>query len=292
MTSLPGKQATVKVTKNTPSQSNLTQRFVTAFLAGPLVLLLVFLGQWFFFALVLVLTTIGLLEFYNLGRNRGIRANGLLGLLANVALLLTIGSQQLEASLAVFALTGVLTLLAARLILWKQNRRSWLRNTVMTLAGLLYVSLPGGLFILIRSQADGLVWLLLVLFLTWGTDTFAYFGGKWWGKTRLAPIISPKKTREGAIVGAVGGALTGLALLVVTNHASWAIVPLLIIAPLVAILGDLVESALKRVFNVKDSHLSGFDIFPGHGGVLDRTDALILVTLLCYMYYLALQIIR
>jgi phosphatidate cytidylyltransferase len=110
-----------------------------------------------------------------------------------------------------------------------------------------------------------------------GSDTAAYFFGRWFGRTPLAPSISPKKTVEGMISGLlVGAVLAGIDLALI-GRLTWATLGILAIGPILAVLGDLAESALKRRYNIKDSHLAGLDIIPGHGGVLDRVDSLLFV---------------
>jgi phosphatidate cytidylyltransferase len=174
----------------------------------------------------------------------------------------------------------------------RRTLRTALLDMLMTIAAPVYVAIPAGMLAQIRLvEPGGLHWLLLIVFLTWGTDSLAYFGGRTWGRTLLAPRISPKKTLEGAIVGVSGGFVVGLVLLLIAGAYQSELLPLLLLAPLVAVVGDLSESALKRTFNVKDSHLSHFDLFPGHGGVLDRTDALILVTWFCFVVYYLIGIL-
>ncbi|MBA3873512.1 MAG: phosphatidate cytidylyltransferase, partial [Anaerolineae bacterium] len=89
-----------------------------------------------------------------------------------------------------------------------------------------------------------------------------------------------------AIVGVIGGFLLGLLTIIASQKITPIFVVLVLIAPPLGVIGDLFESRLKRYFNVGDSHLSGFNIIPGHGGVLDRTDALIWVVTLFYIYFL------
>jgi phosphatidate cytidylyltransferase len=275
--------------KSTPTITNLQQRWITALVFGPLVLLMVVLGGWWFFALALTLTIIGTLEFCHLGRNRRIEAASPIALSGVVVVLLGAAFDQTSWMIAAFIVVAVLALAWA--LIRRREPRLVLLDTVMTVAAPLYVGMAGALLIIVRAAPDGLIWLLLVLFLTWGTDTLAYFGGRAWGKTLLAPRISPKKTVEGALTGMIGGATTGAILLALTGKLTLALVPLLLCAPIVAVVGDLSESALKRLFDVKDSHLSHFNLFPGHGGVLDRTDALILVTWFCYGAYVLLGIV-
>jgi phosphatidate cytidylyltransferase len=111
---------------------------------------------------------------------------------------------------------------------------------------------------------------LLVLLLVWIADTAAYFVGRAWGKRKLAPGISPGKTWEGALGGAVGALVYAIILGTFIEGLLW--VPYLLAAALLAVLsivGDLFESAAKRQAAVKDSGT----LLPGHGGILDRIDS-------------------
>lgn len=274
----------------TPLQlTNLQKRVLTAFTLGPLVLAMVVAGGWWFFGLVLVLALVGTLEFCGLGRNRGIEAHPVIAIGAVIAVFY--GIVQGSAALVVAGFVGALMLSVALSTARGRGLRQSLIDGLMACAAPAYVALPSGLFVLIRAADNGLVWLLLVLCITWGTDVFAYFGGRQWGKTLLAPRISPKKTVEGALIGYLGGLLVSALLLMSTGSLTALTGAFILFGPAAAIIGDLGESALKRAFNVKDSHLSNFNLFPGHGGVLDRTDSLILVTWFCYAGYVLIGIL-
>lgn len=124
---------------------------------------------------------------------------------------------------------------------------------------------------LIFDFPQGKSWFLLLISTTLGSDTFAYFGGKLWGKHKLTDL-SPNKTIEGSLAGLIGSVIIGVSF----SHyfASWPlylIVTISLVAGLLGQIGDLFESMLKRVANVKDS---GY-LIPGHGGILDRVDAII-----------------
>jgi phosphatidate cytidylyltransferase len=123
------------------------------------------------------------------------------------------------------------------------------------------------------------LWLLLVVFIG---DTMAYFGGKIFGKTALSPKLSPKKTLEGAIVGLIGSCLASSIFCFYTNPSSLQIYFIIfgLIAGLVAQAGDLFESLIKRVANVKDSG----NIMPGHGGALDRIDGILFASPIVYLF--------
>ena len=113
---------------------------------------------------------------------------------------------------------------------------------------------------------------IFVFIVIWGTDSFAYLAGRQYGKHKLAPEISPNKTIEGAIGGVIGSVVLTLIALPIYNPPYFSIVEFILLVVSLSVfgqLGDLVESAYKRQFGVKDS--GGF--FPGHGGVLDRFDS-------------------
>lgn len=156
------------------------------------------------------------------------------------------------------------------------------RSTALDIFGNLASTLYLGnfvFFILLRDLPNGLVWFLILLTATWVSDTFAYFVGKSFGKHKLAPRLSPKKTVEGALGGIAGAALVGfVSTLVFSGLNTWAVMLLGAFIGIASLLGDLVESALKRQAKVKDSGR----IIPGHGGVLDRFDSLLFTGPLVY----------
>ena len=157
-----------------------------------------------------------------------------------------------------------------------------------------YIALPMGMLVQLRQQWAGAFYLLYLLFVVWSGDIFAYFVGKSIGRHLMAPRISPKKTWEGAAASLIASVAIGCALFYYSEPISSAllraglitrrdglfglerpamgpIIVLTIILNIAAQLGDLVESLIKRGANVKDSGA----ILPGHGGMLDRIDALL-----------------
>ncbi len=139
---------------------------------------------------------------------------------------------------------------------------------------------------LVQAKAHGLPFLLSVLTLVWAADIFAYFGGKSMGRHKLAPSISPGKTWEGAVTGAAGvfalawgwiwfdqqGWLDGMSLFSHLKGKGWMWFALAVaVMVAMSVVGDLIESLVKRSAGVKDSS----QLLPGHGGVLDRVDALL-----------------
>ncbi len=139
-------------------------------------------------------------------------------------------------------------------------------------AGLL-VLLPcwTALVALHRQGEDGPVLMLFVLVLIWVSDSSAYFAGRRWGQVKLAPVISPGKTREGVYGALAGAAICGVALAWIKPDIGGVLVavPLCLLTCLASVEGDLFESFAKRQADVKDSG----NLLPGHGGVLDRIDS-------------------
>ena len=140
--------------------------------------------------------------------------------------------------------------------------------------GVFYIGFCASHLILLRSIPDGVFWLLVLTFITVFSDTAAYYVGRKLGKTKLYPALSPGKTRAGALGGIIGGMLGGLVVAVIVfDNANFIMVGLLsLILSAIGIIGDLIESLIKRVSGVKDSG----QILPGHGGLLDRCDSILL----------------
>jgi phosphatidate cytidylyltransferase len=125
-------------------------------------------------------------------------------------------------------------------------------------------------FMGLKALPQGSSWILLLFLLIWASDIFAFFAGRRWGKRPLAKKISPNKTLEGLAGGVLGAMCVALlAYYFAFDSCLWIFVALVTV--LLGVLGDLFESLLKRIVNVKDSG----GILPGHGGILDRIDSLI-----------------
>ncbi len=138
-------------------------------------------------------------------------------------------------------------------------------------AGLIVVGVPAVCLVWLRNSGEGMAVILWLLAVLWATDSGAYFVGRWIGGARLAPTISPGKTWAGLVGGTGSGAAVGLAAAVLLPDVSTIrAVSVSILVSLVGHGGDLVISAVKRRFGVKDMGT----VIPGHGGVFDRLDSL------------------
>ncbi|MFZ3071630.1 MAG: phosphatidate cytidylyltransferase [Thermodesulfobacteriota bacterium] len=149
---------------------------------------------------------------------------------------------------------------------------------------LLYLAVPFSHMVLLLGLYKGRYWLLFAFAIVWANDTCAYFTGRLIGRRPLSPVISPKKTVEGALGGIIGGVTVAFILNKVFSLGLGIIegAALSVILGAVSILGDLVESMIKRDAGVKDSGT----LIPGHGGVLDRLDSLVFTVPVLYYYLL------
>lgn len=161
-----------------------------------------------------------------------------------------------------------------------RNRVSFDDAGVITLS-MLYIGM--GFHYFIAARAVSLVALLYALFIVWTTDSGAYMLGRKFGRHKLAPHISPNKTWEGSIGGSLVATIIGSvfwAFFPIGHYSLFTMIILTLLFSIVGQFGDLVESALKRYYGVKDSGR----ILPGHGGILDRFDSLLLVLPVIHLF--------
>ena len=168
-------------------------------------------------------------------------------------------------------------LAAVALILYPKFKDLWAKKITQFISGV-FIILPAWLGVLHLWRTYGAVAFLSVCIVVWAADSVAYFTGKAFGRHKLLPKVSPGKTMEG-----VGGALLAIALLSFVLPLPNNNVFIVILLGIVSIVGDLTESLFKRVQNVKNSS----EILPGHGGILDRLDALLAVMpIYCFLLFL------
>jgi phosphatidate cytidylyltransferase len=259
------------------------KRVLTALILAPLVLVLVFLGpMWLITAAVAAVAMLAGWEFLALTEHRGAKPPRFLTL-GTIGLLFAANYQWPDETLTVFGLFCIV-LLAYCTFASPVDRA--LADATSSIFALFYLGLTLIPIPMLRAQSNGPS-LLAFLFLTvWAGDTVAMYAGRAFGRAKLAPNLSPNKTWAGAvgsIVGAVAVAGILLALssvlaqwnsvkLSFADEAWWYWLVLAVIVNVAAQVGDLAESALKRSAGVKDSGT----LLPGHGGILDRIDALLL----------------
>ncbi|HSO73089.1 MAG TPA: phosphatidate cytidylyltransferase [Thermodesulfobacteriota bacterium] len=263
------------------SLSSHFQRFLTAAVIIPFLFAYIVWGGPLLFAfLIWVGLLVGTYEYFHLtGAQRTWGEMGLHGVLGTITL---VGAyfQGLEGLFGVLIFNFLV--LVIYLVLTYQENGLFFDRLGKQLFALCYLPLFLPFFILLRGGPQGVHWIFFVLAVNYAGDTAAYYTGRAFGRHKLAPAVSPKKTREGSIGGLAANALMAWIFqqtLFMTVSAG----ELILLGLAVGILsqfGDLLESMLKRASGVKDSGT----LFPGHGGVLDRVDSLLLPAPVVYFY--------
>jgi phosphatidate cytidylyltransferase len=236
-----------------------------------------YLGGIAFAILLGLAALVGELEMVRLLRAGGFRPVTVFAVPAAVATCL-VGALVRHPQASWIGITVVVTALAAARYLLPPARPGVIPDWAVTVAGALYVGLLLGHVGLLRQLARGAWWIALVLIVTWAYDTGAYLSGRRWGRTPFMAHISPKKTLEGVIGGLVVATVCGLAAIWMVHLTWWQGLVFGILGGAIGQTGDLIESMIKRQVGVKDSG----SIMPGHGGLLDRIDSLLLTGVFGY----------
>ncbi len=262
------------------------KRMLTAAAGLPVVLGVTYWGSdWVFGSLVALVGALALDEFMGLGALGGMKRDSKPGTSRPGYWFLPVGAgltlSFIGSPVSTFGMLMLAGLLLTATALGSHSPRALLRRLANGLTGLVYTCLLLGFLILLQRSA-----VFVILGIIWAGDTAAYYVGRAWGRHRLAPRISPSKTVEGAVAGAVASLAVGSGLggILLDTPYIWLGVISLITA-LVGQAGDLCESALKRSVGVKDSS----NRLPGHGGVLDRVDSLLFAAPVFYLLLLIVQ---
>ncbi len=259
-------------------QSELVQRVITGIVLGVVSMAIIWWGLYPFAGLVSLFAVIGLHEFYRFAERKGLRPGKRLGLMVTLALIAT-SVFFTEVAMNHVLLLGLIVTFSV-LLLRPQERVSPFLDSALTALGIIYVGWFFSFLIHLRKMPDGAALITLLVMATAFTDMGGYFIGRKFGRVKLYPRVSPKKTVEGAL----GGMATAV---LACSLAGWKMgIPLVhcvVVAIVVAIvgqMGDLFESSLKRDVGVKDSG----NALRGHGGALDRFDSLAFAAPIFYLY--------
>ena len=165
-------------------------------------------------------------------------------------------------------------------------------SVAITFFSIFYVTVMLSCIYRIRVLEDGAYMIVLVFLSAWGNDTLAYCAGRLFGKHKMSPVLSPKKTIEGAVGGVIGAGLLGFLYGLIARHFITASFDLTVVfavvcavGGLISIVGDLGASAIKRNYEIKDYS----NLIPGHGGILDRFDSIIFTAPI--IYYLLVLVV-
>lgn len=286
-------------------KSELGSRLAVAGVGIPLVAGLIYLGGWVLAGLLALIAVLGMREFAHLAVQKGVRLFTTAGVVTAILLVASAAWEPYGPGHAVrswlLLVVFTLTLLIAA-VFWRGSENHPLAAVSATVMGVVYLAGTLTFALLIRHFGDsrafagaadppaweGTVMLVFPMFVTWFGDSVAYFCGKRFGRAKLAPKVSPNKTVVGAVTGLAGAMLAGgvwgaVALSRTTTLPVpwWAAMGMGLVLGALAQVGDLAESVLKREAGVKDSG----QLLPGHGGVLDRFDALYFTIPASYALY-------
>jgi len=255
------------------SSSELTKRIRTGIPLAAGIALVVFAPTFVVGLVVLVLAFIGAQELTAMlaGKEDKTDSTVLLPewMLPVAAVLMGLGALGGESGLHAALLICASGWIVIELVFTQKNELSKFTPLGFGLFGMVWIIWSLAHMTLIKELPDGTALLYFLLFVISFSDIFAYFGGKRFGKSMLAPTISPKKTWEGSFFGVLGGGIVGAVFGEITMSMFWLYGMLLaMLLAVVGQFGDLIESKIKRLCNVKDSG----KILPGHGGILDRVD--------------------
>ncbi len=274
----------------TPS---LKSRLLTSVIGIPIIILILLAPKSVITFVVMLVSLIGMYEYYKATGLSEYKNLCVMGYIA--AIVISVG---LKLSVASSLTLVYLYVVALFLLMLFSNRTINIKHLGELLFGLVYIPYFLSHIIYIHSLDFGRLYVWLVFIGAFLTDTCAYFVGTYLGKHKLCPDISPKKTVEGAIGGVIGGGLSFVVYGIIVNTfftsylngGSFNLILLFllgVIASIVSQVGDLTASAIKRQFGIKDFG----NIFPGHGGMLDRCDSIILVAPIIFLFLYSTNII-
>ncbi len=261
------------------------QRILVAVLGIPLILGAIWVGKGYFGVLVTLVALIGVYEFYTMAMVKELQPHIWLGMLVTPGFAVGLYFHQYQLMIGLILLGTIISLGVA---LFRLNPRP-IENAGITVFGFLYAGLFITTLIGIResriftSYQDAGIFVIVLFAGVWVCDTAAYYVGTTFGRHKLYETVSPNKSIEGSVAGFLGTVILmfGIYLSPVLPELSFPTVIFLTLAiGIFGQIGDLIESWMKRTADLKDSS----SILPGHGGILDRFDSLLLVAPLTYFW--------
>lgn len=250
------------------------KRVLTALIGLPLAFFIISRGGVVLQVAIFVCAVLGLNEIYGAMSKYKFRIN-VLGYLLSGAYIFILNNFTFRK----FIIVSSIFIIMSMIFLVFDRAKINIMDCMITVFGFFYVSFLLSFIILVRKQLYGEFFVWLIFISAWGCDTCAYFAGKIFGRKKLVPDLSPKKTVEGAIGGTIGASILGFVYAVLVSyfckirHNNLILVCVIIcfVGSIFAQLGDLSASAIKRYKHIKDYG----KIFPGHGGILDRFDSVL-----------------
>lgn len=279
--------------------NNFRARTITGLSMVFLILAALYLNQFFFALIFLAVVILGLIEFYSITATEDCKPQKVAGTILGTIIYLIITGIYLfveQRTLVIgISIVVILPLLFIPVIIEiYRNKQKPLINAAVTVFGVIYVALPISLLNMMDNPFEGTIFHRLPAYLTgyflitWIYDTGAYLVGKTFGRHKFFERVSPKKTWEGTIAGAIIAIAFATGFYYITEGILF--IHLLVLTLLVILFGtfgDLAESLFKRSLNLKDSG----NILPGHGGILDRFDTIFVSAPFVFLYFVILNIL-
>ncbi len=265
----------------------LRTRVIVAAILLPVGLVIIYLGDWYFSAFVALIVGLAAWEYSQIFRGSGIESAIVIAIIGAAVLALGRAWDSFDSAPILISLILIISMIY-HMVAFERGRDQAGTDFAVTLSAALYPGWLGAYLISIRALPEGFWWLLLILPTVWLADSGAYFIGRAFGRHKLSPRLSPKKTWEGYIGGIVVGTLGAIGLMYLwqiwagsafsINPSQAALLGFLLST--ITTLGDLGESMIKRQSGVKDSS----NLIPGHGGVFDRIDSWLWAALIGYYF--------
>lgn len=262
-----------------PHRGGLVRRLLSTLILLPLFVWMVVSGPVWLFGVIMVLAgALGQWEFTGMFERAGVRTFRVLGLVGGSLVTASFALPLSERAAFTAVLLGLFTV---GLLRPRENRPVW-EPVAVTLFGICYVNWLLGYTFWLRDLEAGREWILLLVSVTWLGETAAYLVGSTMGRHKLAPTISPRKTVEGSLAQLVMSVLAALGARA-TFFPELRLADAVVVGLLLGVVGqagDLLESAIKRSVGTKDTG----QLIPGHGGMLDRVDSLLINTPVLFYY--------
>ena len=259
----------------------MNKRYLGAFILSPLVIVL-FLGGIYLKVVLALFSFMGIYEFYNIFTENKIKPIKIVGYIVSFLYYCLIFLERVELKwVSLIFVVGTITLLTIIIFFEEYN----IVDAAITYLGIFYVAVPFSLIALISEKNYGNYFVWIIFISCWVCDSLAYYTGRFFGKTKLIPRVSPKKTVEGAVGGLIGSviAVTAFGFFI---QSKGIVIPIFnyvaigILGGVICQLGDLAASSIKRYVGAKDYS----NLIPGHGGILDRFDSILFTSVLVYYY--------
>ena len=259
------------------------KRWITGIIALPFLIFFITMGGAYFVVLIGVVCLLTMWEYFRIvsdAEGKVVSVIMIVGVLVGALIILAASGSSFNLISGIIALNMIICGLIS--IPQYKNNPLILETIKKQLQGIIYIPLLLSFLILIRNEPHGMIWIFLILAVIFAGDTSAYYCGSYLGRHKLCPAVSPGKTIEGSIGGLTANLLVGSVVkLFFLPELPWAqSLFLFLVMGIAGQAGDLFESMLKRSSKVKDSG----GLLPGHGGFLDRIDALLFAAPVAYLF--------